>query len=60
MSEQDDKQLVSQQHGAQDLPDWAIEPVGKPEEFGLAKDSRPSKKRVWDCQKDFLVVRKSR
>lgn len=37
-------------------PEWAIEPVGSPEEFGLTKDSRPSKKRVWDRQEVFLAA----
>ena len=37
-------------------PEWAIEPTGAPEEFGLTRDSRPSKKRVWDRQEVFLAA----
>jgi hypothetical protein len=38
------------------LPDWALEPTGAPEEFGLPKDSSPSKKRVWNRQEVFLAA----
>ncbi len=54
MSDQEDKNLAPRQPDTEQ--DWALEPVGKPEEFGLAKDSRPSKKRVWDRQEVFLAA----
>lgn len=54
MDDHDNSNLVPSQHEAEE--DWALEPVGEPEEFGLAKDSRPSKKRVWNRQEIFLAA----
>ena len=54
MDDQEDKNLVPSQHDAEQ--EWALEPVGDPEEFGLAKDSRPSKKRIWNRQEVFLAA----
>ncbi len=54
MTNEHDSNLAPRQPDTEQ--EWAIEPVGSPEEFGLAKDSRPSKKRVWDRQEVFLAA----
>lgn len=36
--------------------EWAIEPSGAPEEFGLTPDATIEKKRVWDRQEVFLAA----
>ena len=42
MNEQGNSLEHLPEQGIEPLSDWALEPEGKPEEFGLAKDSRPS------------------
>ena len=37
-------------------PEWAIEPSGAPEEFGIPQFSRPVQKRVWDRQEAYLAA----
>ena len=36
--------------------EWAIEPTGAPEEFGIPQFSRPVEKRVWQRQEAYLAA----
>ena len=47
---------LPQVQDAESEPGWAIEPSGKPEEFGLTPDATIEKKRVWDRQEVFLAA----
>ena len=52
-----DENLLPQQTGGADLPDWAYLPEGKPEEFGFPIDSHNHQKRqMWNCQEVFLAA----
>ena len=50
----EDSQLQAQDTATE--PEWAIEPTGAPEDFGIPQFSRPVQKRVWDRQEAYLAA----
>jgi hypothetical protein len=52
-----DENLLPQQTGGADLPDWAYLPEGKPEEFGFPAGSHNQQKiQMWNRQEAFLAA----
>ncbi len=52
--EQRNSNLAPQHSGDDDSQDWAIEPMGAPEEYGLSTNSTLQKRNVWERQELFL------
>ena len=49
-----DSQLQAQDTASE--PEWALEPTGGPEEFGILQNSTLRERRVWDRQELFLTA----
>jgi hypothetical protein len=49
-----DENLLPQQGGAEDVPEWEWIPTGAPEEFGLPPNATLLQKAVWHRQEMFL------